>query len=139
MTIEDIWAPGRLESIGADECLGLLASRPLGRISYGSHSGPVTLPVNHVIVDGDVHFRTSETSDLGRHLMTEPHVCYEVDDFDEFFRFGWSVLVRGRATVVGAAESPLSGDLPMPWAAGERTALIRVHSESVSGRRVLWS
>jgi nitroimidazol reductase NimA-like FMN-containing flavoprotein (pyridoxamine 5'-phosphate oxidase superfamily) len=116
----------------------LLASRPLGRISYGTHSGPVTLPVNHVVIEGDVYFRTAADSDLGRTLTTQPRVCYEVDDFDEFFRFGWSVLVRGRATVVGP-DYPLSGDLPAPWAAGERSELIRIHSEAVSGRRVMWS
>lgn len=137
MTVFDLLAPARLQSLPRDECWQLLGTRPLGRISYCTDRGPITVPVNHVLVDGDVYFRTSSVSDLGRQLLEEPHVCFEVDDIDEFFRFGWSVLIQGRANVVRAADYPPFSEFPDPWAGGIRTMLIRIRGDIVSGRRVM--
>ena len=84
MSVHEQWLPGHLRDIPPRECLELVATRPIGRVSYCSQAGPVTVPVNHVLVDRDILLRTSPHSDLGQHLLGEPRVCYQVDDFDEF-------------------------------------------------------
>ncbi len=137
MSVHEQWFPGRLRDVPPTECLELAASRSVGRISYCTESGPVTVPVNHVLVEGDILLRTSPHSDLGQHLLAEPRVCYEVDDFDEFNQSGWSVLIQGEATIIDPDELPAGAERPAPWAEGARTLHIRIRGDNVSGRRVM--
>lgn len=139
MTNSDLWLSGTLREIPVDECLELAASRPVGRISYCTPNGPVSLPLNFVLNGEDIMFRTTPHSDLGQHLHADPQVCFEVDDFDEFFESGWSVLLRGRAAVLKPDDLPLVGDFPTPWAGGERVLLARMHADSITGRQIVGS
>jgi uncharacterized protein len=137
MSLHEQWFPGRLRDIPLSECLELVASRPIGRVSYCSEAGPVTVPVNHVVIERDVLLRTSPHSELGQHLMAEPRVCYEVDDFDEFNQSGWSVLIQGLATIIKPNELPAGAETPAPWVEGARTLHIRIRGDRVTGRRVM--
>ena len=61
-----------------------------------------------------------------------------VDDFDDYTQTGWSVLVRGTATSVGAQDDSRDDSLqPFSWAAGRRSKVVRVAPTSVTGRRLL--
>jgi len=139
MTSSDLWVPGALREIPVDECLELAASLPVGRISYCTADGPVTLPLNFVLNGQEIMFRTTPHSQLGQHLHSGPQVCFEVDDFDDFFQSGWSVLLQGRAAVIKPTDLPLVGDFPTPWAGGERVLLARMHADTVTGRRIVGS
>ena len=139
MSVADLWFSGQLRDISVDECLELAGSRPVGRISYCTEHGPVTLPLNHVVNGQDVMFRTTPHSDLGQRLHSGPEVCYEVYDFDEFFESGWSVLFRGRVSVIKPGDLPLTGDFPTPWVGDDRVLLARIHADTVTGRQIVGS
>jgi len=137
MSFDEHWFPGRLRDLQLSECLELVASRPVGRISYCTTSGPVTVPVNHVLLERDILLRTSPHSDLGQHLIGEPRVCYQVDDYDDFNQSGWSVLVQGPARLVEPEDLPEHAERPAPWVEGVRALHVRVVGETVTGRRVI--
>lgn len=64
-------------------------------------------------------------------------VAFEVDDFDTFDHSGWSVLIVGTCTEVPAGELAALEELRVhPWAHGERTHVVRITVEFVSGRRI---
>lgn len=44
------WRPGQFQELFAEECLGLLRSKRLGRVAYVD-AGPVVLPVSYVVHD----------------------------------------------------------------------------------------
>jgi nitroimidazol reductase NimA-like FMN-containing flavoprotein (pyridoxamine 5'-phosphate oxidase superfamily) len=130
--------PRELVVLSPAECRTRLGSRPVGRIVFVDARGPVALPVNHV-VDGDsIVFRTSAWSSvLASKYAGE--VGFEVDDFDDDERAGWSVLVSGRVSqVVDDAElHRLEGLGVTPWAEGERTSYLRLQIHTITGRRLV--
>src|SRR5215217_2525210 len=97
-----LWRPGRLRELNEHECRELIGSRSVGRVAFVDTTGPAVLPVNFVVADDAVVFRTSPHNEMARHLDGQP-VAFEVDHVDDFTQSGWSVLVRGTGRFV---ESP---------------------------------
>ena len=133
--IGDRWFPSHVREIPIEECLELLASRPVGRVAYVISGGPVVVPVNHVLDGEDIIFRTSPHTDLGRQMI-RGRVAFEVDDFDEFNQSGWSVLVQGSAEY-DDSDTVWPVDRPQPWAEGTRILVVRIRSHLITGRRLL--
>lgn len=129
------WRPGHLRELTQDECRELLEDHHVGRVAWCEQGGPVVLPVNYRVVDGDVLFRTSPHSELARQFTTGP-ASFQVDEFDEDARSGWSVLVRGRAELIYGDELPRQDDRPEPWADGTRNVYVRISPITVTGRRI---
>lgn len=127
-----------LEVLPFDECIRRLASVPVGRIAFFADGEMTVLPVNHVIDGQDPVFLTARGSKLsaagGQNL-----VAFEVDEYDEKTRSGWSVLLTGRADVVyEEAEVEHLNRLGLhPWiiSAIEQPFWIRIRPTSVTGRR----
>ena len=126
-----------LEILPFDTCLKLLAKIPVGRVSFFADGEIVILPVNHVIDGHDPVFCTARGSKLscaeGQNL-----VAFEVDEYDEQTRSGWSVLVNGRAEpIYEDAEIQRLSHLGLrPWAtAVDRPFWIRIRPVSISGRQ----
>jgi hypothetical protein len=137
MNTKDGWFQGRLLDLDGDECLELLAVKQVGRLGYADEDGPVVVPVNYVLHDGNVFFRTSPHTELGRHTRSAT-VAFEVDDIDDFTQSGWSVLVRGPAEYVDPDDLPAAEDArPTPWPQGMRPLHVRIRPRSISGRRLL--
>src|SRR6476620_9153655 len=85
--------------LSKEECLRRLRTARVGRVAFVDQGEPVILPVNHG-VDGDaVVFRTAPGGKLFA-AESELPVAFEVDGFDADRRAGWSVVVRGAATIV---------------------------------------
>jgi uncharacterized protein len=65
--------------------------------------------------------------------------AFEIDEVDEFFESGWSVVVVGRLEL--ATEEDFArmkfGKIPEPWAGGSRHMFVRLPFQQVSGRRVI--
>ena len=125
-----------LEVLPFDTCLELLASVPVGRVSFLADGEVVILPVNHVVDERDVVFRTDRGSKLSA-ADRRDHVAFEADDYDPLTRTGWSVLVSGRAEVVSEdAEIQRLGRLGLyPWVtAVDHPFWIRIRPTSVTGR-----
>jgi uncharacterized protein len=68
-------------------------------------------------------------------------VAFEVDDHNTADRSGWSVLVVGPASVADAdeidADTATAVRRLVPFADGERDAIVRIPLDFVSGRRLL--
>ena len=126
-----------LETITTDECRVLVAPGGVGRVVFTDATGPVALPVNFRMLDGDVVFRTEATATVLSSLGSGP-IAFEVDHLDEALTEGWSVLLRGEAREIddpGEREEALSAGIT-PWAAGDRDALVRIEVRRWSGRRI---
>jgi nitroimidazol reductase NimA-like FMN-containing flavoprotein (pyridoxamine 5'-phosphate oxidase superfamily) len=120
------------------ECLELLTAKSVGRIAYTTDTGARILPVNYVLVDDCVIFRTVPDGEIFHHALDS--VCaFEIDETDEFFQSGWSVVAVGRLEL--ATEDDFArmrfGKLPEPWASGNRYMFVRLPCDQISGRRVI--
>jgi nitroimidazol reductase NimA-like FMN-containing flavoprotein (pyridoxamine 5'-phosphate oxidase superfamily) len=127
-----------MEHLRPEECWELLAGTPVGRIGVLVDSAPEIYPVNHVVDGQTVVFRTERGQKL-RGLDRSPSVCFEVDGYDATTSTGWSVLVKGRAREVTAAEEErrlLGLDLKY-WSVGLKPRWIRIEPSEVTGRRIL--
>ena len=68
MTAWSSWTSGKLRELEPSECLELLRTRSVGRVAFCAEDGPVVLPVNYVVHEGDVVFRTSPHNSIARRL-----------------------------------------------------------------------
>jgi uncharacterized protein len=129
--------PDRLDPLTVDECLELLATNHFGRVAIDDPEGPVVLPVNYVLDQGSVVFRTDEGAKLDAAFRRE-RISFEADHVDEREGTGWSVLVRGKAEeITDPRELEHARELPIaPLAGGERNRFVRLLSSSISGRRI---
>lgn len=127
---------GRLTDLTVIECWDLLAGNDVGRVAWCDAGGPVILPVNYVVHEQAVWVRTSPYSLLARECDGS-RAAFQLDGIDEFTESGWSVLVRGTASVHSAHDIP--ADLPelTSWAAGLRAAYVEVEGDEITGRRLL--
>jgi len=128
-----------MEHLSVTRCWELLASIPVGRIGVLYDSAPEIYPVNYVVVDHTIAFRTDVGSKLSA-LDRSPAVCFQVDEIDPESSTGWSVLVKGRASVVTdpAELRYLDAQGLREWSLGHKAHWVRVVPAEVTGRRI-WS
>jgi nitroimidazol reductase NimA-like FMN-containing flavoprotein (pyridoxamine 5'-phosphate oxidase superfamily) len=132
-----------VELLDEAECLRLITAGGVGRIGYTGRFGPTILPVNYVLQEGTIVFRTGQHSPLGEDLRTgiehaESKVAFEIDELSPGAREGWSVLVQGSAHLVDseAERSSVVGLGVEPWAGGEKELFVRVLPTRITGRRI---
>jgi nitroimidazol reductase NimA-like FMN-containing flavoprotein (pyridoxamine 5'-phosphate oxidase superfamily) len=126
-----------LAQLSAAECWDKIGSHGVGRIAVPvQQKGPDVLPVNYLVDEGTVVYRTSPGG------PAEPAagegVSFQVDQIDDHLSHGWSVLLTGTAEPVegGAEADRLAERAPEPWAGGDRPVWVRVRPKSVTGRRI---
>ena len=126
-----------LEILTEDQCREFLGREGVGRVGITIAGLPVIMPVNYAMVDGDVVFRTGDGSKLHA-ASSGAIIAFEVDAFDAGEQAGWSVLAIGRSeTIADAVEiERLVQHASATWAGGDRTHLVRLHPEMLSGRRI---
>lgn len=125
-----------LEKLGRAECEGLLLAGGVGRIVLVEARGPVAIPVNFAVVEGDVVLRTS--ADSSPATADGQRVGFEVDQLDEAFAEGWSVVVTGVARRVSESEelSRLQASGIETWTGEGHDVYLRISTEEISGRRL---
>ena len=118
-----------LETLSRDECLRLIATVPIGRVAViGPNGAPHVVPVNYVIDDTRVLFRTDEGLKLS--ALRVQIVTFQVDCFDPTHRVGWSVMVHGRGREVDDLPQTIVG-----WmGAGQHVVCIDV--DEIVGRQI---
>ena len=119
------------------ECRRLIAPGGVGRIAFGSLSGPVVVPVNFAVLADTIVVRTAEGTVIDGHA--DEQMALEVDHIDEALCQGWSVLVRGSAHRVRhpAELHRLQEDAVIwPWPGGEREVYVRILPSEITGRRI---
>ncbi len=136
MTGTESWFPGHLHELDRAQCLELLATKRVGRIAYCTPDGPEVLPLNYVVHDESVLFRTSPHSALGRQLQLAT-AAFQVDEIDDYTESGWSVLVRGKIRPAETDELPPPDARPRSWAEGLRPLHLLLRPSTITGRRLM--
>jgi nitroimidazol reductase NimA-like FMN-containing flavoprotein (pyridoxamine 5'-phosphate oxidase superfamily) len=125
------------ESLTPVQCRGYLGTGGVGRMVFAGPRGPEAIPVNYVMLGGDIVVRTgSHTSLVGR--AAQSRVSFEVDQVDERLAEGWSVLASGPVQVVttlSELETVRSLGLE-PWAGGGKDTYLRITVTDMTGRRI---
>ncbi|UGU34094.1 pyridoxamine 5'-phosphate oxidase family protein [Mycolicibacterium smegmatis] len=120
--------------LSATECWYLLKSVALGRIVTTVDNTSHIFPINFVVQNRTVLFRTAEGTKLVSAAINN-NVLFEADDHDT--EQGWSVIVRGVARTVrdeaDLAEAQRAELLP--WTATAKTHWVRVLPTQITGRR----
>lgn len=130
---------GAVEKLTEAECLTLLGSAQVGRVAFVDANGQQLIPVNFILLDGLVYFRTVPTGILAQLARGHEDVAFGVDDFDASTRSGRNVTVRGSAREVEdrANISKILGNPGVePWAGGVRPMVIEIRPASIEGRHV---
>ena len=104
-----------VEPLDEAECLQLISAGGIGRIGYTGRYGPTVLPVNFVLQEQAVVFRTGQDSPMGEDLRTgiadaDYIVAFEVDEISQASREGWSILIQGSAHHVDSDHERAAGD-----------------------------
>ncbi|MDP9843660.1 pyridoxamine 5'-phosphate oxidase family protein [Streptosporangium lutulentum] len=136
------WHP-ELEKLDTEECLRLISPGGVGRLAFNDLGGPMILPVNYVLHEGSVIFRTAFGGPFDANLSTgvngvEFKIAFEVDRIDDANSEGWSVLIRGGVHHVSTAEEQAAVMTlnVRPWAGGDRELYVKITPAEITGRRI---
>ncbi|HEX6472645.1 MAG TPA: pyridoxamine 5'-phosphate oxidase family protein [Streptosporangiaceae bacterium] len=136
-------AGSRPQTLDEAECLRLISPGGVGRLAYSGRYGLTVFPVNYVLYEGTIVFRTAHDSPMDEDLRTgianaEYKVAFEIDDIDRGGQGGWSVLVQGAAHHVEseAERAAVRESGVEPWAGGARELYIRIIPTRITGRRI---
>ncbi|WP_291416031.1 pyridoxamine 5'-phosphate oxidase family protein [Actinophytocola sp.] len=124
--------PRQLRQLTKAESLQLLTEVSFGRVIFTQNTMPAVRPVNHIIDDVAVIFRTH----LGAAVLTTIGmiVTYQADAIDPDSHLGWSVILHGYAHAITDPDTVARYEqLLRPWVRGEMTHVIRIYPEIVTG------
>jgi len=125
----------RLATLVAYDCWSLLGQAEIARVGWQSAAGVAIVPVNYVVADGAVWFRTDPSSALAREAGGT-RIVVEVDHVDPRAHAGWSVVVSGTAQLVEFLDVPdMLVDMRI-WPGGNHALFVRVDPDEVTGRRL---
>lgn len=126
-----------LEVLDESACLRLLATATIGRLALTTGALPVVLPVNFMLTDRGVVFRTSWGAKLEA-ATRGTVVALEADAIDVVAHSGWSVVVTGTACELrDPADVAWARALPLAhWGAGDVDRYVLVPTTVVTGRRL---
>lgn len=115
----------------------LLAGVALGRLVTSVDGHPEIFPVNFVVQDRTVLFRTAEGTKLVSTAINS-HVLFEADDHN--LVEGWSVVLKGMARTLRDDEEIGKADQGqlLPWTATVKRHYVRIRPTSISGRRFVF-
>jgi nitroimidazol reductase NimA-like FMN-containing flavoprotein (pyridoxamine 5'-phosphate oxidase superfamily) len=123
-----------VETLSDDECWALLTGAVIGRLVFADGDELEVFPVNFMVHDRTILFRTAPGSKLEA-IGSRPNVAFEVDEHGPIWV--WSVIVRGRAERMSRDdEIESSGVLDLEsWSPDEKYNYVRITPTRLSGRR----
>jgi hypothetical protein len=125
-----------MEILDDDACWELLDAEEVGRLAV-SVAGDVDIyPINYVVADRMIVFRTAEGSKLTE-IAANARVAVEIDGYQPESGEAWSVVLKGVAQVLERfSDIYPAEELPLfPWNASPKQWFVRVRPARVSGRR----
>jgi nitroimidazol reductase NimA-like FMN-containing flavoprotein (pyridoxamine 5'-phosphate oxidase superfamily) len=124
--------------LAEDECWRLLVDAEVGRLALAIGDAPEIFPVNFVVDNRTVVFRTAEGTKLAS-LAISRRVAFEIDGFDAATGEAWSVVVHGVADVLERLNDVYAAqELPLfPWEAAPKPVFVRIEPRAVTGRRFM--
>ncbi|MGB3257264.1 MAG: pyridoxamine 5'-phosphate oxidase family protein [Ornithinimicrobium sp.] len=117
------------------DCWELLAKARYGRLAYHLAAEVHIVPINYITATATrrLIFRTAEGSKLLGVVM-DHDVAFEIDDV--VGEVAWSVVARGRATLLEGAAARAVDDLPLStWVGEAKHRVVSVDVSEVTGRR----
>ncbi len=125
-----------IEILTDTECWELLEATSVGRLAVDVGGRPDIYPINYVIDDGSLVFKTGAGTKFASAALMH-HVAFEIDGYLPMERTAWSVVVKGWADEVERMEEVFDAeDLPLfPWAAHPKPNFVKITPSEVTGRR----
>lgn len=116
-------------------CLKLLASVQIGRVVYTEAAMPAAHPVNFLLDDEEIVFRTGEGAKLAA-ASRGVVVGFQADEIDVARRRGWSVLGIGVAYEILEPDrlSALAERFRAPWVPDRIGHVISIPMQRLTGR-----
>ncbi len=132
-----MWQSAGLEVLGERECWSLLEAQSLGRLAVAVRNHPDIFPINYLVDDETIVFRTNPGMKLAAAIAGNS-VAFEVDEHDRETGVGWSVVITGEAREIKRLDDLVRiEELPLVTAApGHKNRWVRIHPLSVTGRRI---
>jgi nitroimidazol reductase NimA-like FMN-containing flavoprotein (pyridoxamine 5'-phosphate oxidase superfamily) len=126
-----------LVELTLEECWELLESTVGGRVAVTVGTSPDVFPVNYVVRNREILIRTEAGTKLAAATMMSS-VAFEIDDFDEVTRKGWSVVVKGHGREPSTLDELVQLDeLGIePWVDASKSRWLAITPYEVTGRRV---
>jgi nitroimidazol reductase NimA-like FMN-containing flavoprotein (pyridoxamine 5'-phosphate oxidase superfamily) len=123
-----------LTTLSEGESWNLLAGVALGRLVTSVNDQTEIFPVNFVVQNRTVLFRTAEGTKLISSAINK-RVLFEADDHN--VAEGWSVIVKGIARTLRTDDEirQAEGAQLLPWTATLKLHYVRVIPTSITGRR----
>jgi osmotically-inducible protein OsmY len=127
-------AGSAVEELDPAACFELLGADGVGRLGIQDASGVDIFPVNYVVHDRLVYFRSGPGVKMVR-ITEAPDIAFEVDGQDEGWT--WSVVVKGDAERLDDdAEIITSGIHAAPTAhPSDKFNYVRIRPRQITGRR----
>jgi len=118
-----------------DECWRRLESEQFGRLAVSVAGRPDIFPVNYIVHDRSLVFRTAEGSKLAS-VAINSAVAFEIDGYDAATNEAWSVVLHGHAVLIehGPAEERLEALPLFPWNVSPKNRLVQIVPAQVTGR-----
>jgi len=82
------------------EIVLMLEEERVGRIGLNDERQPYVVPTDFAYLDGAIYIHTPAAGRKARLAHSDPHVCFEVDRYNETVTDYRSVLVRGKIAEV---------------------------------------
>jgi uncharacterized protein len=119
------------------ESWNLLSGVALGRLVTSVEGEPEIFPVNFVVQNRTVLFRTAVGTKLVSAVINN-NVLFEADDHD--VTEGWSVIVRGIARTLHRDDDIREAERAqlLPWTATVKQHYVRVLPTRITGRRFVF-
>jgi nitroimidazol reductase NimA-like FMN-containing flavoprotein (pyridoxamine 5'-phosphate oxidase superfamily) len=123
-----------IEDLSEPACWALLGVARVGRLAVTAVDGIDIFPVNFMVGDGVVYFRSAPGQKLVD-VAANPIVAFEVDGVVD--RRRWSVVVRGGAHRLSSdSEIEASGVQHLKsYSPANKWNYVRITPSSISGRR----
>lgn len=124
------------EVLSEATCWERLRKTSIGRLGVQHDGQPSIYPINYLVDNTSIVFRTRPNSKISRPPMLD-RVAFEIDGFDPAQSAAWSVLIKGFGRFLDSdAELAFLDELPLlPWVVADRSAWIRIVPVEVTGRR----
>lgn len=121
------------EELDPAACFRLLGTDGVGRLAVQEGSGVDVFPVNYLVHDGKIYFRSGPGVKLAR-VTAAPDVAFEIDGYDHVW--SWSVVVKGHAARVDDDDEILASRIAEARTAhpSDKQVYVRITPRQVTGR-----
>ena len=121
--------------LSEEQCWDRLRGEEFGRMAYHLADEVHIAPINYAVDGERLVFRTAEGSKLLGVVMNED-VAFEIDKVDDEESLAWSVVARGKATILEGNEAREADNLRLrPWVSTEKFNVVAITVDELTGRQ----